>query len=202
MSGATAVGGTRGRPRLAETDRAIHASARELLAEEGYVDLTIEGVARRAGVGKPTVYRRYDSKASLVAASLLEVLEGVNPEPPDTGDPAADAKRLLGNLVAALDTPFGRALAEIVSPAARDPQLSQLFAAAVDDRRVLIRTVMRRAADAGRLAVADVEVAIDVVLGAIYFRHLITREPLDATFVAQTVDAVVRPRGEHGSAGS
>ncbi len=190
----SADGPPRGRPRRAETDLAIRAAARELLVEDGYGQLTIEDVAKRAGVGKPTVYRRYDSKASLVAAALLAALEEVNPEAPDTGDPAEDTKRLLGNLVRALtQTEFGPAMTEIVSPAAREPQLLDLLSVAVCDRRALMRTVIQRASDAGRLVAPGVEVGIDLLLGAIYFRHLITHETLDQSFVDQIVDTVVSP---------
>ncbi len=181
----------RGRPRRVATDAAIHAATRSLLADVGYGELTIEGVARLAGVGKPTIYRRHDSKASLVAAALVETLEDVNPAVSDTGDAAADLRGLLGNLAVALGTDFGRAMREIVSPAARDEHLAELFEAATADRRTLIRSVMQRADSDGRLLVDDPETAIDLALGAIYFRHLITRDPVDGRFLDGVVSAVV-----------
>lgn len=189
---ATAAGpATPGRPRRAEIESAINAAARDLLAEVGYGALTIEAVAKRAGVGKPTVYRRHESKAALVAAALLDVLETVNPAAPDTGDVAADLVALLGNLARALTTEFGAAVTEIVSPAAREPQLAELFAAVIDDRRVLIRQVVQRAADQHRLLVPDVETAIDLALGAIYFRHLFTHDRIDEGFVGTVVASLV-----------
>jgi AcrR family transcriptional regulator len=57
----------RGRPRSARAHRAILDAALSLLVEEGYDTMSIEAVAERAGVGKATIYRRWDSKEELVA---------------------------------------------------------------------------------------------------------------------------------------
>lgn len=188
--------GSRGRPRRAETDAAINAATRSMLVEVGYGGLTIEGVARRAEVGKPTVYRRHGSKAALVSAALLDTLEAANPEPPDTGDVNRDTRTLLGNLAALLtSTDFGTALIEIVSPATRDAHLAELFDATVEERRVVIRSLLQRAQDQSRLACEDVETGIDLVLGAIYFRHLLTRGAIDEGFIAEIVDTII-PAGK------
>ncbi len=184
-----------GRPRRVETEAAINAATRELLTEVGYGSLTIEEVARRAGVGKPTVYRRHDSKAALVAAALMETLEAANPDVPDTGDVAADAAQLLGNLARALATDFGTAVTEIVSPAARETHLAELFTTVTEQRRELIRQIMQRAADEQRLRAGDAEVAIDLALGAIYFRHLISHDIIDDDFIASVVASIIRPSG-------
>ena len=192
----------RGRPRRSETDAAVRAATRQLLAEVGYGDLTIEGVAKLAGVGKPTVYRRHGSKASLVAAALLEELEAANPAVPDSGEVAEDARRLLGNLVDLLTTTdFGRGVTEIVSPARRDAELAGLFAAAVEQRRTLIRAVFQRAAEQHRLLARDVETAIDLALGAVYFRHLISGAPLGGAFVVQVVGSLIATEPIDRSAG-
>jgi len=185
---------TRGRPRRPETDSAINAATRQLLVSVGYGDLTMEGVAKRAGVGKPTVYRRHASKASLVAAALVDTLATVNPSPPDTGDANADLRLLLGNLAEALtSSDFGRAITEIVSPAARDGDLAGACQTAIGERRILIRTIFERAAFGNSLVSVDVETAIDMALGAIYFRHLITHERIDDDFIAGLVDSLIAP---------
>lgn len=71
----------RGRPRREGTDEEILSVARMLLAERGYRELTVDAVAERAGVAKTTVYRRWPSKGTLVAA--------VVPPPPPGSDVAA-----------------------------------------------------------------------------------------------------------------
>ena len=57
---------TRGRPRSEASWQAILAAAMELVAETGYAELTIEGIAARAGVGKQTIYRWWPSKADIL----------------------------------------------------------------------------------------------------------------------------------------
>lgn len=183
-----------GRPRRAEIDEAVLAATRALLVDVGYGELTIEAVARRAGVGKPTVYRRHGSKASLVAAALIGTLDSVNPAPPDTGDVKADVRLLLGNLAEALTTTdFGPAVTDVVSPAARDEELAEVFRAALERRRTVIRLLLERARSQRRLVAQDVETAIDMALGAIYFRHLISHDVIDTAFIEGLVDSIVRP---------
>ncbi|MCB0998112.1 MAG: TetR/AcrR family transcriptional regulator [Acidimicrobiales bacterium] len=195
MTAASVDATRRGRPRRAETDEAVNAATRRLLAEVGYGDLTVEAVAKLAGVGKPTVYRRHGSKAELVAAALLDELRTANPTAPTSGDVAADARELLGNLATLLSTTdFGRAITEIVSPANREAHLADLFDTIVGQRRELIRSVMRRADEQHRLLATDVETAIDLALGAIYFRHLISHDSLDTAFVTAVVASVIAPK--------
>src|SRR5882672_6148660 len=63
----------KGRPRSDEVHRKILDAARELLTEDGFADLRLEHVAARAGVGKATIYRRWDSKEALAAELLAEL---------------------------------------------------------------------------------------------------------------------------------
>jgi AcrR family transcriptional regulator len=184
----------RGRPRRVETDAAIAAATRSLLADVGYAGLTVEEVARRAGVGKPTVYRRHASKAALVAAIVHDSLANANPTVPDSGDVRRDLTALLTNLVSTLTTTgFGAIVADLVSPASRDPELAAAVRAVLGHRRLVIASVLERAADEGRLASQSVDLAIDLVLGAVYFRYLITGTPIDAADVEGLVDTVITP---------
>jgi hypothetical protein len=82
-------------------------------------------------------------------------------------------------------------MTEIVSAASRETHLAELFSVIVSQRRELIRGVMRRAADEHRLISTDIETAIDLALGAIYFRHLISHAALDDAYVADVVDSVI-----------
>ena len=182
----------RGRPRSSEIDAAIVGAARTLLAEVGYADLSIEEVARRAGVGKPTLYRRYATKGALVAGVLHETLATANPVVPDTGDVADDVRIVLGNLVRQItDSDFGVAVGEMISPASRDADVADAFAGVIERRRTVIRAVIERAAATGRLRVANVEVAIDMALGAVYYRHLVQRQRIDDDFVDELVSGLI-----------
>ena len=184
-----------GRPRRADVDQAIARATLELLSESGFERLTIEAVAQRAGTGRPTVYRRFPSKAALVAGAVAGSLATANPTAPRSDDVNTDVRSLLTNLVAALDdTPLGTAVTELIGPAARDTNVADTLQAAIAERRELIRGLLERTGEEGRLRCADVEAGIDMLLGAIYFRHLITRQAMSPRFVGQIVDTVVQPR--------
>jgi AcrR family transcriptional regulator len=188
------VTATRGRPRLPGTDAAIGRATLDVLADVGYAGLTIDAVATQAGVSRPTVYRRHSTKAELVAAAVATALASANPAVPDTGDVATDVEHLLRNTIAALTTStFGAAVAEIVGPARHETELRQLLDVALEERRGVLRAALGRAALEERLSVPDVEVAIDLLLGAVYLRLLVTGAAMEDTFVAEIVRAVVVP---------
>src|ERR1700761_2847088 len=85
-----------GRPRDAQLHRAILAATREPLATSSYAELSMERVAARARVGKKTLYRRWTSKAPLVAEAVLDAYgRGGSFAVPDTGDLRADLRRWL-----------------------------------------------------------------------------------------------------------
>lgn len=185
-----------GRPRDPSASDAIRAAALVLLAEVGFGELTIEAVARNAGVSKPSVYRRYPTKGALVASALTEALALTNPTVPDTGDVKADIRTVLGNTSRALsETAFGDAITEVVAPATRDPSLAEPLTAFLDERRQLMRALLDRAASQDLLRVG-VETGIDLLLGAIYFRHLVTHQPLTTDVIANVVDAIVHGPAE------
>ncbi|WP_264001002.1 TetR/AcrR family transcriptional regulator [Mycolicibacterium gadium] len=80
-----------GRPRDASLHAAILGAVREVLMESSYADLSMDGVAARAQVGKKTLYRRWASKAPLVAEAVLDAYgRGGSFDVPDTGDLGAD----------------------------------------------------------------------------------------------------------------
>jgi AcrR family transcriptional regulator len=186
--------GTRGRPRDPGVDRALLDATLGLLAEAGYERLTIDAIAKRAGVGRPTIYRRYESKPALVAAAISAALAARNPAPPDSGDAAEDMRCLLANTIdALLGSAFGPAVTELVAPATHDDRLRAVLDTALEDRRTLMRTVLERAEADARLRAPDVETGIDLLLGAVYFRHLVTRAPLDTAFVSRIVETVIAP---------
>lgn len=183
---------TAGRPRRPGTDGAIARAALDLLAEVGYAGLTIDAVAARAGVSRPTVYRRHATKAELVAAAMTAALAAANPAVPDSGDVVSDVERLLCNTVAALTTStFGASVAEIVGPARHEPELRHLLDLALEERRGVLRTVLERAVHHDVLRAPNIEVAIDLLLGAIYFRLLITGAAMDDDFVTNIVRSVI-----------
>lgn len=178
-----------GRPRSARADQAIRDATRKLLAEQGYAAVTMEGVAARAEVAKTTLYRRWASKAELVADAVAEFLEAV---------PVADQGSLRADVTAVVDTVaelFSRPLVRVaylnlVAEAARDDTLRRRLNHAIRDRfREAVRVGRDRAVDRGELAEGtDVGLVYDVLAGVLLHRMFVLDEPADANFRQLLVD--------------
>ncbi len=180
-----------GRPRDPAVDRSIIEAARRELTESGYEGLTMGAVAARAGVGRPTVYRRFADKSALMAAVVVSSLAEANPVEPNAGDVVTDLEEVLGNLTRALTTSdLGTTVTELIGPASRDPDLSEALNLALESRRGLLRSILGRAQAEGCLR-TDIEAAIDILLGGIYFRHLMTPAPVDDDYLRSLVLLVV-----------
>ena len=115
-----------GRPRLQATEDSILSAAFTELCHSGYHGLTVDSVARRAGVGKPTVYRRYQGKRELAAAALASRLSV--PTPMDTGSLKSDIACMLKNDVTWLRSPGGAPLVGVLlAERERDPWLTDML---------------------------------------------------------------------------
>jgi AcrR family transcriptional regulator len=170
--------------------RAIIDAAIDLVVSTGFEALSIEGIARRAGVGKQTIYRWWPSKGALFLDAFLErrvEQRADSPvlEPLDSGDLAADVRRLVGAEVAHLATPSVEApYRALVVALQADPEL----AARASER--LIRPSMARITD--WLATAqrrgdvrtdlDLDVAAELLLGPLFQRWLLRTGPLDDAY--------------------
>lgn len=178
----------RGRPRSAEADRAILEAARDLLLADGYEQLTIPAIAERAGVAKQTVYRRWPSKARLVADAVLGGYLSVAFEGrADAATPAApsapEATDLRGWLHAAAiglsdatNLTIVRALA--AAAAESDEDATRLYTAFTEPGRRQLLGLLHAGVARGELrAVADLEAAADAIQGAVLYTALARRPP-------------------------
>src|SRR5687768_3912115 len=117
--------GTRraGRPRDARADEAIVRAALDLLAERGVHAFRVDDVAKRAGVGKATIYRRYVSKERLVAAAVGSLVSEI--ALPDTGSARDDLLSLMHDAVAVYSRPYAAGLmAGLVEAMRQDAELA------------------------------------------------------------------------------
>jgi AcrR family transcriptional regulator len=115
-----------GRPRSAKSHRAILQAALALLSEVGFEVMSMEAIAARAGVGKTTIYRRYASKAELVADAIETIREEI--VIPDTGNFERDLDALIQNAAQITLTPLGRqAVAMIMSSASSNAEFAQIY---------------------------------------------------------------------------
>jgi AcrR family transcriptional regulator len=180
--------------RSERSHRAIVAATQELLVEVGYRELTIEGIAARAGVGKQTIYRWWPSRAALALEAYLGGSDAVLQPPPDSGDVREDVRRLLGWLVAVLAEPIGgRVLAGLIADLQHDPELAERFHRdVVPARRRAMLAALERGRERGDLrADADLELAVDELHGAVFYRLLLSGEPLDLAFTEQLAEQVL-----------
>jgi AcrR family transcriptional regulator len=183
----------RGRPRSERSHRAILDAANELLAERGFVDLTIDEVAQRAGAGKTTIYRRWPSKGTLVFEAFgTDFL--IRQPLPDTGS-------LRGDLLAALrafikvvkGTTTGRTLVGLIAEVQRDPELAEIWRERFVGRvRKQHRVMVERAVERGEASPdTDPDVVLDLLFGAAYHRLLQSHLVLSDRFAQAVVDTVV-----------
>jgi AcrR family transcriptional regulator len=180
----------RGRRRSKHSHDAIVAATQELLIERGYADLTIEGIAARAGVGKQTIYRWWPSRAALVLEAYLAGEEAV-PPPGEGRSVRDDVRALLGWLVAVLAEPTGGpVVAGLVSDLQHDADLARGFRQhVVPARREAILAALERGRARGEIREdANLELAVDALHGAVFYRLLLSGEPLDDSFVDRLAD--------------
>ena len=193
-----AQGSTRRSPagaavRRPDVTAAIGAAVFEELAAIGYGRLSIESVARRAGVGKTTIYRRWNSKQAMVVAVVSEIA-WTHVDAPDTGTLAGDIAQFLDRLAAALGSQPVRAIAsDLLAEANRDsPLAAQLLEKVRDPRRTRAGEIIHRAVRRGEIPRGvDVSLALDILAGPLFFRVGVLTESADETYRAALTTAIL-----------
>jgi AcrR family transcriptional regulator len=134
-----------GRPRSARSHQAMLQATLELLAKVGFEAMSIEAIASRAGVGKTTIYRRYSSKAELVADAIESIREEI--VIPDTGSLWGDMDTLIQNAAQISLNPLGRqTVAMIISSASSNAEFAQIYwTKYLQPRREAFAVVLERA---------------------------------------------------------
>ena len=197
MEGGAGMERSPGRPRDARADRAILEATIELIAELGVYEFRTEDVAARAGVGKGAIYRRHRSKDELITAAVAALVDE-EIAVPDTGSTRADLLILMREAVALYRTSLaGRLMPKLLSAMAQKPHLAR----AIQDgflagRRGALSEVLRRGVERGDLrAELDVELALDVLAGPLFYRLLVTGGPLDDHLAEGVADLILRGFG-------
>jgi AcrR family transcriptional regulator len=179
-------------PRVARSKRAIIDATVDLLAEHGFGGTTIEAIAARSGSAKTTVYRHWPDKGSV----LREAVESVVPTAtaPDSGSLREDLAHFARDLARILDTPPTSALVPgLIDAAERDPELARLLAEFTAHRRRPVHEAVARAVERAEIDPAsDPELIAGLLLGPLFYRRLLSREPLSGAFVEQLTESVLR----------
>lgn len=143
--------GLRVQGRSARVVEAVLATVAEEIGRVGYAGLRIEDVAARSGVNKTTIYRRWPSKASLVAAAVEWMRRFVHDVPlPDTGSLEQDLTQAFRRRVNFEDRIEGQAWARLLAEK-HDPEVGAVIGEAVKERRAAWYTMVTRAVAAGEL---------------------------------------------------
>src|SRR4051794_21159042 len=183
-----------GRPRDERADRVILQATLELIAERGVHGFRTEDVAARAGVGKGAIYRRHRSKDDLVTAAVAALVDR-EIVVPDVGSTRGDLLALMREAVELYGgTVPGRLMPALVSAMAESPELARVFRDGwLIRRRVALTEVLRRGIDRGDLrSDVDVELALDVLGGPLFYRLLITGGPIDEQLAEGVSELILR----------
>ncbi len=185
----------RGRPRSIEADQAIADATLDLLAEQGWAGLTMNGVAQRAGVSTATLYRRHSCKEDLVCAAVTARSEDRTVV--DTGSLEGDLRAKLTELVERMRGDGGRMIEGIIGEAVRNPRLAEIlrssaFAAGRED----FKRIVDRAVDRGEIErPKDVNLVVSLAVGPLFHRFLITGEPVTPRVVDVLVPMLLAALG-------
>lgn len=181
-----------GRPRSERARLAILRSTLKLLGENGFSDLTMEGVAGRAEVGKATVYRWWPNKGALIAdafaSSTTRKLRF-----PDTGAVRTDMSRQMRQLIKVFRSPRGRIVSAILAAGQSDKELIAAFRDRfLWPRRREAYATLERGIRRGELRKdTDLDLLLDSLYGPIYMRFLIQHDSLTPEFVEHLCSLVL-----------
>ena len=187
-----------GRPRSEAAHDAILKAALRLVTRRGFRAVTVNEIAAEAGVGKMTLYRHWPNKAAVVMDALLALI-GDETAFPDAGDALQSLRYQLDLQAAFFRSPRGNLIRSLVSEAQSDPELATAFRERwLMPRRERVQKNMRQAVSEGSLHDDfDIDTAIDLLYGAIYYRLLLGTGLLDERFIENTYQQFVAGHGSH-----
>jgi AcrR family transcriptional regulator len=170
---------------------AIIAAALEELADNGFRGVAIDAVARRAGVGKSALYRRWPSKVEMTADALRTVSVTAEP-PPDTGSLEGDLRALLDEVAGWLNQPLiPRIYPDLLAEAQRNPVLGQALMDYVGEpRRHRAQVVLDRAAKRGEHVMTDTDLIVDALGALVFWRLIALRRPVTTEYLDQLTEAI------------
>jgi AcrR family transcriptional regulator len=182
----------RGRPRSTECHGAILDSVLQMMQKNGYNAVTIEGVARHAGVGKQTIYRWWGSRAELILDAFANHAADLVPTP-DRGSLREDLDTFMNAGFQRLFRDYGEILRGLMADAALDPDFAKILREAfILKRRKATMEILRRGIERGEIAAdADLDLMTDMLFGPVWFRLLVQHAKLDTAFAKQLVGAVI-----------
>jgi AcrR family transcriptional regulator len=169
-------------------------AAQSILAESGIGAITMDGVAKRSGVAKTTLYRHWPSANELIVHTLDCSIERM--PTPDTGSLIGDLRSLYEMVAFMMAQPGMRQMMlDTVSAAAHDAELEQMKKALIEERTRPVREVVRRAVERGEIPEVDLAAAVVVVEGPMIARTMMSPEPISNEEIEHFAHFVARGLG-------
>lgn len=182
----------RGRPRSERVRDAILGAAHDLLMEAGVGRLTMEAVAARARVGKPTIYRYWANALELAMAALAS-RSAAHPAEAGSESALADLRAHVASVFSAFAAPRGRQIALMLASADPESEIVRAFRNQIIMKsREVGRAILARAAAQGEVRPdLEVETVLDTIYGPIFFRLLAGHRPVSAGFGEEVLETVL-----------
>jgi AcrR family transcriptional regulator len=182
------------RPRIeGDREQEILDAALEVLGEVGYDRLTMDAVAHRAKASKATLYRRWNSKATLVVDALAS--QKTTPPVPDTGDLRTDLLTAFCGMGGLTDHDTTVTLGAVITAVSTDPEFASEFRRQVVAPKARVsRLVFERARERGELREdLDLDIVVPALAGIVLHRVFIFGEQPDAALIERAVDQIILP---------
>lgn len=181
-----------GRPRSAALDGKILDATVTRLNRAGYAQLRVADIAADAGVAKTTLYRRWPSKELLVADAVRRVYDD-RVGAVDTGDLRTDLLTLVRESYDVLTAGPGRVLEDLVRQSASSRELAAVVRSTNDARRRALHAALNRGVARGEVDPSvQHELVIDLLVGPIWTRRLVTDGSLTGADLEAIVDITLR----------
>jgi AcrR family transcriptional regulator len=166
---------------------AVLAATLDLLSQRSYEAMTTKEIASLAGVNEVTLFRRWGSKAAIVAEALQDYSATETPTP-DTGSLETDLLALLRGIITRIQTPVGKAIDQIVVGHYPQQELAEVRRAYWRDRFKRAEALIQRAKDRGELPEeTDAHFLVEAAIGPILVRANATGQPFDDQLPEQIV---------------
>jgi AcrR family transcriptional regulator len=183
----------RGRRRSSESEEAILTATLQLLKEKPLRDITVEAIARKAGVGKMTIYKWWPSKAYVALDAFLKTMNKMVVTP-DTGEAGRDLAELLGSIMSFYSSPTGRIFSQFLAESQTDREFAALFRERfLKPRREVVGVVLDRAMKHGEIDdTLDRELVLDLMFGPMVLRLMIGHAPLNKAAADAMISTLLR----------
>jgi AcrR family transcriptional regulator len=171
---------SRGRPRSEESEEAILAATIQLLSEKPLRDISMEEIARKAGVGKATIYKWWPSKACVALDAFVRKTNRMVPTP-DTGSVRRDILELIRSLIVFYKSAAGRIMGQFVAESQIDKEFASLFCELfIKPRREASGVIFDRGVERGEIDQdLDRELLLDLTFGPPIYRMIVRHAPLE-----------------------